>query len=144
MTTWRRAVTGILAGGLLTGGLLLMSASTATADSPSPATGSWYVFILTNVASPGNIWIGQLSDLAARPDTCDWTDGGECPPNTPVTYITPVGPVACDAAVAAYQAQAKSPHAAFGGIELVLADPAGVGGIGVELIDRNELDGHGR
>jgi len=115
MTTWRRALVGILAGALLAGGLVLMTASTASAGSPSPAPGSWYVFILTNVASPGNIWIGQLSDLAARPDTCDWTDGGECPPNTPVTYTTPVGPVSCDAAVAAYQAQAKSPHAAFGG-----------------------------
>ena len=29
-------------------------------------------------------------------------------------------------------------------VELVLADPAGVGGIGVEWIDRNELDGDGR
>jgi hypothetical protein len=115
MTRWRRAVAGTVAGVVLAVGLLLPMVGSVGAASSPPTSGTWYVFILTNVASPGNIWIGQLSDFVAMPDTCDWTDGGQCPPDVPVTYTEPVGPVSCQDAVQAYQDQATSPHAAFGG-----------------------------
>ena len=40
--------------------------------------------------------------------------------------------------------EAELAQAPLEGVEFLLADPAGVGGIGVEWIDRNELDGDGR
>ena len=105
----------LAAAGAAASALALSGAAPATAAPAAP----YYVFVLTNVASPGNIWVGQVSDLAGK-DTCDFTDGGLCADaggqNVPVTYTENLGPYpTCATATAAYNAAAMSPHPAFGG-----------------------------
>jgi len=96
----------------------------AVAVCGSPAPTEYYVFILTNVASPGNIWVGSLSSVAGK-FTCDFVDGGLCAgqggSNTPVTYTEQLGPYAtCPLALAAYSKAAMNPHPAFGGTKVYI------------------------
>ncbi len=91
-------------------------AVTAAAAPTASSAGSYYVFTLDNVASPGNIWIGQVSDFARKAYTCNWIDGGQCPPSVPVKYTKQLGPFPTyTQAQHAYCQEAVSPHAAFGG-----------------------------
>jgi hypothetical protein len=99
-----------------------------TIATSAPATVTWvapvapspyYVFVLTNVASPGNIFVGTLTAVQGKL-TCDFTDGGQCADaggaDVPVTYTENLGPYAtCAEATDAYDAAATNPHPAFGG-----------------------------
>ena len=106
---------------MLAAASVIASASIWSGAAPATAAGNgpYYVFVLTNVASPGNIWVGQVSDLAGK-FTCNFTDGGLCAnaggQNVPVTYTENLGPYpTCTAATVAYNAAAMNPHPAFGG-----------------------------
>ncbi|MFJ2776850.1 hypothetical protein [Kitasatospora sp. NPDC087315] len=98
---------------------------TPTAETPSGTptgtepTAAYYVFILNNVADPGNILIGTLQDVTGK-RTCDFTDGGNCADqggaDVPLQYTAQLGPFPSRAdAEAAYCANAASPHAGPGG-----------------------------
>jgi hypothetical protein len=109
-------------------GILQTYSGRTTVATSAPATVTWvapvapspyYVFVLTNVASPGNIFVGPLSGVQGKL-TCDFADGGNCAAaggaDVPVTYSENLGPFAtCAEATDAYDAAAMNPHPAFGG-----------------------------
>ncbi|MGW3040845.1 hypothetical protein ACWC9T_12525 [Kitasatospora sp. NPDC001159] len=91
---------------------------TETPSSPSPAA-AYYVFILTNVADPGNILVGTFDDVSGK-RTCDFIDGGQCADaggaDVPVQFTTKLGPYpTLQDAQAAYCANAANPHVGPGG-----------------------------
>ncbi|WP_194235750.1 hypothetical protein [Streptomyces sp. CB01881] len=106
------------------------TAESPTAESPtatpteSPtesatAVAAYYVFVLTNVATPGNILVGTLQDVVGK-RTCDFTDGGLCADaggqDVPVQYTPQLGPFpTLQDAQAAYCANAANPHTGPGG-----------------------------
>jgi hypothetical protein len=86
--------------------------------SPTATGGPYYVYILTNVDSPGQIWVGTDSDLQGK-NTCRFVGGGNCAADgsgTPVQYSRQLGPyLTLGAATQAFCGAATSPHQAFGG-----------------------------
>ena len=102
-------------------GLVLAVGASARSGAVSGRSnsGPYSVMILTNVASPGNIFVGLILDVKGK-FTCNFTDGGLCAgsggSNVAVTYTTPIGTFSsCSEALAAYTAHTMGQHEAFGG-----------------------------
>jgi hypothetical protein len=120
VTSSHAGTIAFVAKALTTGNHVLAYAGSVRATWTEPVVVSpYYVFVLTNVASPGNIFVGALSAVQGKL-TCDFTDGGLCADaggaDVPVTYTENLGPfTSCADATAAYTAAAMNPHPAFGG-----------------------------
>ena len=107
---------------VLTGSGLLAAAAASSQSGVTARSdsGPYSVMLLTNVASPGNIFVGLISAVKAFKYTCKFTDGGLCAgaggANVPVTFTMPLGTFSsCGAALAAYTAHTMGQHPAFGG-----------------------------
>jgi len=86
------------------------------------AASSYYVFVLTNVADPGNIWVGQVSDLAGK-NTCNFVDGGLCAGAAAPMCChihRNLGPYATCAAASPPTTNRPDAHPAFGGTKVYI------------------------